>query len=532
VISSPFAATRALCVVTACALAWPAIAFAQDDAFRRGLDARGDRNWGAVVTQMRVAIASDPKESTRRVGGGLLRAFGGGGMEYLPYYFLGEALFNLTNCVGAVEAWQNSEQQGVVKVRREFVDNIVAGYKKCAANGVLPPKEYNSLLASTRQTVADAMALAERLTKLGQANLDAWRPEINEQYKVASGELQTAQTRLLAGARARSAAEFNEARAAAGRATTVLRGLESTLNASIENITLVRRQIREVDQLIAGAENGDRAIDGVKATLTPELEASRQNGRDLLARARERARAGEKTQNAATVNEAMRAAQGATTVFNEVLDQATKLVRATFERELGEVAAAATEALSFLDASFATLERLVVEKAALAPSDIAVRREALLKRVATLRRRVETAQKTQNIAGLRDAARLAVELRGELDTMITSFGPSTLRDRGVRAALEEGVRLFLAGEHQQALTALDSSELSDAPLQLQVHLFRAAALYHLFVRSGEKDQTLRARAVTEIDECKRIDPGFQPDSRAFAPRFLSFYQNPVATVTP
>jgi hypothetical protein len=530
-ISSPFAAARAVCVVMACALAWPAIALAQDDAFRRGLDGRGDRNWKYVVSQMRAAIASDPKESTRRVGAGLVRAFGGG-VEYLPYYFLGEALFNLMDCVGAVEAWQISEQQGAVKVRREFAENIAASYQKCAARGVLPPAEYNPLLTSTRQMVIEATALADRLSKLGQANLDAWRPEINEQYLRATGELQAAQTRLMAGARARSAADFNEARAAAGRATTVLRGLESTLNASIENVTFVRRQVREVDQLIAGAESGDRAIDNVKAALTPELAASRQNGRDLVARARERVRAGEKTQNAATLNEALRAAQDATAVFNQVLDQVTRLARATVERELEEVVAAAAEVLSFLDASFATLERLAVEKAALAAPDLASRREALLKRVSTLRRRVETAQKTQNMAGLRDAARLALEVRAELDTMITSFGPLTLRDRGVRPALEEGARLFFAGEHQQALTALDSSELSDAPLQLQVHLLRAAALYHLFVRSGEKDQALRTRAVTEIDECKRIDPSFQPDSRAFAPRFLSFYQNPVPPVTP
>ena len=527
-ISSPFVVRRAASVVMACALAWPAIAFAQDDAFRRGLDGRGDRNWKYVVSQMRAAIASDPKESTRRVGTGLVRAFGGG-VEYLPYYFLGEALFNLMDCVGAVEAWQISEQQGAVKVRREFVENIAASYKKCAANGVLPPAEYNSLLASTRQTITDAHALAERLSKLGQANLEAWRPEIDEQSKVASGELQAAQTRLLAGARARSAADFNEARAAAGRATTVLGRLESTLNASIDNVSFVRRQIREVELLIAGAENSDRAIDSVKTTLTSELAASRQVGREHVARARERVRAGEKTLNAATVNEALRAAQDATTVFKEVLDQATKLVRATFDRELEEVVAAATEVLSFLDASFATLERLAVEKAVLATPDLAARREALLKRVTTLRRRVETAQKTQNMAGLRDAARLALEVRAELDTMITSFGPLTLRDRGVRAALEEGARLFFAGEHQQALTALDSSELSDAPLQLQVHLLRAAALYHLFVRSGEKDQALRTRAVTEIEACKLLAPDFRPDARAFAPRFLSFYQDGAAS---
>jgi hypothetical protein len=530
-IPAPLIARRCACLVIVCVLAWPAVAAAQDDAFRRGLDARGDRNWTAAANQMRAAIANDPKESQRRVGGGFLRAFGGG-VEYLPYYFLGEALFNLQDCVGAVEAWGNSEQQGVVKARREFVAFIADGYQKCAARGVLGPTEYNTLLASTRQVLTDATALAERLSKLGQANLDAWRPEINEQYTRATGELQAAQSRLQAGTRARSAADFNESRAATNRAANILRGLESSLTASIENLSVVQRQVREIDQLIAGAESGDRAIDNVKADLTPELAASRQNGRDLVARARERVRAAEKTQSATTASEALRAAQDATAVFTDLLEQVTKLARSALERELGEVLAAATEAVSFLDTSFATLERLAVEKAALAAPDMATKREAFLKRINTIRRRFDTANKTQNVGGLRETARLAIEARGELDRMIASFGPVTLRDRGVHEALEQGARLFFAGEHQQALAALDSEALTDAPLQLQVHLLRAASIYHLFVRSGEKDQALRARAVSEIDACKRIDPGFQPDPRAFAPRFLSFYQNPVATVAP
>ena len=78
-------------------------------------------------------------------------------------------------------------------------------------------------------------------------------------------------------------------------------------------------------------------------------------------------------------------------------------------------------------------------------------------------------------------------------------------------------------EAQHALER--SNALADAPLQLHVHLFRAAALYHLFVRSGEKDQALRTRAVAEIDACKRLNSQFAPDSRAFAPRFIAFYEN-------
>jgi hypothetical protein len=527
-IASRFIAWRAAVVLTV-ALVWPAAALAQDDAFRRGLDARGDREWKTVVMHMRTAISMDPKESTRRVGGFLGRF---GSTEYMPYYFLGEALFQLQDCVGAVEAWAVSEQQGAVRARREFAAAIGDGYAKCASRGVLPPAEFSSQQAATRQAIAEATSYAERMSKLGQDNIDAWRPEIDEQYRRAAGELQAAQARLAAGSRARSAADFTEARAAASRASGILGKVEASLKTSIENVTFVQRQVREVDQLIATADNGDRAIDAVKVELSAPLVAARQNGRDLLARARERVRAGEKTQSAATVNEALGAAQDAAAVFRTVLDEANKLARAVVERDLGEVAAAAAEALSFLDASFATLERLMLGKPEAAPPDMATRREALQKRVATIRRRVDTASKTENIPGLRDAVRLAGEARGELDTLIAAFGPVTLRDRGVHAALEEGARLYLNGEYQQALTALDPTVLTDAPLQLHVHLFRAAALYHLFVRSGEKDDASRTQALAEIDACKRLAPGFSPDPQAFGPRFLAFFQNAGATVTP
>ena len=81
-------------------LAAPAAAQDKDETFRRGLDARGDKRWKDVVTQMRNAIQADPQESTRKVRGGLLRL---AQTEYLPHYFLGEALFNLNDCAGAVE---------------------------------------------------------------------------------------------------------------------------------------------------------------------------------------------------------------------------------------------------------------------------------------------------------------------------------------------------------------------------------------------------------------------------------------------
>ncbi|HEY6361360.1 MAG TPA: hypothetical protein VIX63_09660, partial [Vicinamibacterales bacterium] len=508
--------------VMLCAVSWPAAASAQDEAFRRGLEARDDGNWTAVVTEMQEAVKSDPRESTRRVGGGLFRQ----GTEYLPHFFLGEALFNQKLCARAVEEWWISEQQGAIRGRKEFVNIIANGYKACAARGVLLPVEFNQQQGSTTQVVTEATALAERVTKLGGS--DVWTPDIHEQYARASAELTAAQARLAAGTASRVAAHFAEARAAAGRATTLLRGVESAVAASIENLAAVRRQVREVNQIISAAETGDRAIDSVTMELSPELAMSRRGGRDLLGRARDSVRAGEKTQNLATVNEGLRSAQDALSVFKDVLDGANRLVAAKLESQFNDVLAIASEAVSFLDTAIATLATRVLGKQPPAGAEMTSQLEAFQKRATTIRRRLDTAQKTQNVNGLKDAARLAVQARAELDTVITSFGPATLQDRGVHAALADGARLFFAGEYQQVLSALETSALEEAPLQLHVHLFRAAALFHLYVRSGEKDQALRARAVGEIDACKRLNAAFTPDPRAFAPRFLEFFQSAAA----
>jgi hypothetical protein len=192
---------------------------------------------------------------------------------------------------------------------------------------------------------------------------------------------------------------------------------------------------------------------------------------------------------------------------------------------VADAAAAASETLSFLDSSLATVAKLFTDKAALVTPDLESQRAALEKRVVAIRRRVETAQKSGNAPSLKEAARLASDTRVDLEKLVTAFGPLSLRDRGVQAALEDGARQFFAGEYQQAIATLDTASLADAPLQLHVHLFRAAALYHLFVRSGEKDQALRTRALAEIEACKRLNSQFAPDTRAFAPRFITFYQN-------
>ncbi len=54
-------------LVVICACAVPSFAAAQDDAFKQGLQARGDKKWADVVRHMQNALKSDAQESTRKV---------------------------------------------------------------------------------------------------------------------------------------------------------------------------------------------------------------------------------------------------------------------------------------------------------------------------------------------------------------------------------------------------------------------------------------------------------------------------------
>ena len=99
----------------------------------------------------------------------------------------------------------------------------------------------------------------------------------------------------------------------------------------------------------------------------------------------------------------------------------------------------------------------------------------------------------------------------------------TLEDRGVPTWLQEGAARYFAGDYAGALDRLDDGT-ADGPAQLHVHLFRAAAQHALYVRSGEKDTARRDQAIADIKRCKELESTFAPDTRAFSPAFIEFYQ--------
>jgi len=508
-------------------------AHAQDDAFKAGISARGDRKWQDVVLQMRRAIQDDAAESTRMVRSGIGSLLRQGGTQYLPHFFLGEALFNLQDCVGAVGAWSRSEQQGAVRSRPDFLTILQNGYASCEMKGVLPPSKYDPLLTRITQNVNDVNTHARTVTTLGTANIDLWQGDVKEQYERASGEIQNARTRLETATKSRSQSDFNEAGAATERAKRILVTIEANLNAAVYARLSIQGQARDVEQMIATADEFDRAIDARKATLTPSLTAARQEGRNAVTRARDRLGAGVKASSTSALSESRAFAQDASTRLKQVLDELTRFEKDTLQRQLTDAAARANEAFAFVDGAFATLDHLATERPALMRPDMAAEREAVQRQVSSVRRRFDAARKAEDVSSIVDVTRRTLENGNRLNALISAFGPMTITDRGVPAALAEGARLFFAGEYEQAVSVLnpEGGSATVTPLQLHVHLFRAAASYALFLRSREADKALLAQALTEVEACRRIDSAFQPDPRAFTPTFISFFRNGSAAGT-
>ncbi len=514
-------------------LALAPAAQAQDDAFKAGLNARGDRKWQDVALQMRRAIQDDATESTRMVRSGIGSILRQGGTQYLPHFFLGEALFNQQDCVGAVGAWSRSEQQGAVRSRPDLLAILQNGYVACEAKGVLPPSKYDPLLTRTTQNVTDVNSLANTVVKIGTANFDLWQGDAKEQYDRATGEIQSARARLEAATKSRSQSDFNDASAATERAKRILGTIETNLNAAVYARLSVQGQARDVEQAIGTADAYDRAIEGKKVTLTQSLAAARQEGRDAMTRARDRLSAGVKASSTSMLTESRGFAQDAASRLKQVLDELTRLERDALQRQLTEAAARAQEAFSLVDGAFVTLEDRATQRPALMRPDMAAERETVQRQVASVRRRFDAARKADNVSAIVEVTRLIAEAANRLNALISAFGPMTIIDRGVPAALAEGARLFFAGEYRQAVSALNPSDgfAAELPLELHVHLFRAAASYALFLQSREADQTLLKQALDEVNRCKQINPAFEPDPRAFTPRFIGFFHNGSAAGT-
>lgn len=505
--------------------------YAQDQAFKDGMKAYDDKKWAEAAKLMRQAIQASPEDANRKVEYGGVLGVARKNTTYLPNFYLGHALYMMQpqDCAGAINAWAASERQGAVLARREFSTIILGGYAECEKKGVLPPKVFDPIFSRTQQQYNEANNLARTVLTIGEQNLEQWRPaEIREGYERAAADLKLAYTRVNTGARTRAEKDLNEASAAIERARVQLLRIESALNSSIDAARSARNLARDVEQALSAADADDRQIDARMAgrtALTPALSAMRQQGKDALSRGHTLYGTGSKSSNTAQLTDARTFARDASAKFKQVADEMTRLDRLTSDRQLSDARTSAAQAGRLLEELFTTIDRRMAANPTLA-AQIAADYETVRTQADSARRRLETASKGDNLAAIQQATRTSSAVRDRLSALTTRFGPLTIRERGVSQALEEGAGRYLAGRYEEALQLLNPAGgiAADDPMRLHVHLFRAASLHALYLKSGERKADLRAQALAEIEQCRTLESTFQPDRRYFSPAFIAFFE--------
>src|SRR6185503_6371426 len=214
--------------------------------------------------------------------------------------------------------------------------------------------------------------------------------------------------------------------------------------------------------------------------------------------------------------DAVKYAQSASTTLTQILEQVQKAARGVLEQQLGDAIRVADDAFARVSGAMSLLDRRIAEKPDVVNPKLTADRAAYVKQVDTLRRRFERARKAEDLAALAETTRLTLETQKGLTGLITTFGPITLRERGVHESLEEGVRLYLNGEYQQALSTLEPlTAQTDVPLQVHVHVVRAIGR----VRCAAAERCVSRDRANQAAE--RVVPAESPGVFAQVPQSLS-----------
>lgn len=98
-----------LVAVSACLFVTPAFAKRPDKSFRQGIQAYDRQEWRKAEKLMLQAIQLDSRESTRKISITGMRY-----ESYLPYFYLGSALYRQGRYEEARDVWATSREQGAI----------------------------------------------------------------------------------------------------------------------------------------------------------------------------------------------------------------------------------------------------------------------------------------------------------------------------------------------------------------------------------------------------------------------------------
>lgn len=99
----------------------------------------------------------------------------------------------------------------------------------------------------------------------------------------------------------------------------------------------------------------------------------------------------------------------------------------------------------------------------------------------------------------------------------------SLADRTPPADLKRLAEAYFSGEYADVVQSANPDGFDKDRARIQALLFRAAANYILYVRSGEKETGTLRQVETDIRAIKQLDARFSPYIAAFSPRFLALF---------
>lgn len=160
------------------------------------------------------------------------------------------------------------------------------------------------------------------------------------------------------------------------------------------------------------------------------------------------------------------------------------------------------------------------------------RRAALVQALRAVRQ-LDDATPLERLRELRD--RLVTAERALRDQLALGPPPAVLGSKpapgaGTKASatpppaeLREAVSAFFSGDYAGTVALLATPNFGEAQATKVAYLLRGAALFYLWVESGERDQALLERAKADVRACRSVDPTFQVDRVAFSPRFAELF---------
>ena len=491
----------------------------RDQAFSDGMKSFKDRKWDAAVTQMREAIKADARESTRRVGSTL----GLGGDPYLPHFILGRALLALEQCPPALDAWEESERQGVVRQDRDRAKALDDAYAACEQRGFLSAVRLRAEVGPAEQALGRARDAYQEAVGFARANSYALPP----QFAAHSAALREAETRLKGVEATHSRQVLQDVTTIANRVAAESRELLTTA----KRVVSERDLVGDASTAITSAERSSRDLDAAVAAARPRpilsepLTVTRAQAVQDLLEAKKALAGGD-------IPRARDLANGAKAGFDKVGLELTRLTEASRARTLS---AADTGARQLAAAIQSKVDVLRAALAAQALPD-GVSRQGLdeLEQVQRQSRaglqKMAAAVRAGDLAGAGVATSELSTVRSRLGEIEASLVRNGLRLAGlvVPDTLRTGAAHFFNAQYKDVIGVLTAEAIvaMAPPLRVHGYLFRAAALFALFEYSGRTDAALLASARQAVEACREIDSVFQPDPAAFSPRFLAFFSQP------